>query len=420
MKKKNLRTILIFGVISILGIIVIQTYFIKKSLKFENQRTSQSISIALRNVAISMMKMNNQMVTYENPVHQYSNDYYIVNINSMIDANVLEELLILEFASHNINLDFEYGIYDCQNDKMVYGNYIKSFKKHDKEKISPLPKSDNYVYYFGISFPTIQGTIISDLGVWYFFSAVLLIVIVFFSYSIIIILRQTMLSELQKEFINNITHELKTPLTSIQICASVITKEVENTDHLRVKTYSKIITTQSHNLLKHIENILTFAKSEKRHNLNLEKINAVECINEIVDGFKSIIEPRSGNIEFKHDYNKISIFADKFHIRNIISNIIDNSIKYSKDAPEIKIYLNREKLTISDNGIGIDKKNIRKIFHRFYRVSTGDVHDVKGFGIGLSYVKKVCKLHRWKISLNSALNKGTIVTISGINKNNYI
>lgn len=415
MNKKSLRSILIFGIVSILGIISIQTYFINKSFNIESKRLNQTISIALRNVAETMLKMNNHTIDYTNPIFEYSDDYYIVNVNNTIDAGVLEELLILEFESRNINLDFEYAIYDCHSDRMVYGSYIKSFKKHSSSPYKTLPKCDEYVYYFGVSFPTMKRSIISGLSVWYFFSIVLIIVILFFSYSIFIILRQSMLSEQQTNFINNITHELKTPLTSIMISSDVISNQVEKNETEEIPKYSGIIKSQSSHLLKHIENILLYAHTDKKYKLNVETVDLLDTINETLSAFDTILKKRDGIIQVKNNSDKTKILADKFHLRNVISNLIDNAIKYCEKNPVIIINIeksgNKIYLVIKDNGIGISEKNIKKVFNRFYRVPTGDVHDVKGFGIGLSYVKNIIKLLGWKIDIKSNPGVGTQVTV---------
>ena len=223
MKRNTIRLTIILGIISIIGIIVIQVYLLQRNFSLKERQLNQSIQIALRNVAEILSEYNNTVLPYENVVYQYSSNYYLVNVNDIIDAELLEYYLIKELNKININLDFEYGIYDCYTDEMVYGNYINLSDNNQVQKTKKnLPKYDKYVYYFGVYFPERQKYVFSDFVIWYILTAVLLIVIIFFGYSQFVIMKQKQLSEIQKDFIDNLTHEFKTPITSLKLSAEVL------------------------------------------------------------------------------------------------------------------------------------------------------------------------------------------------------
>jgi len=179
-KRRTIQIVLIFGIVSIIGIISIQVYFVTRTLNIKEKQINQSINIALRSVANTLSEYNKSTIPSDNPVYQYSSDYFIVEINDVIDAAILEHYLISELESHNVLLDFEYAIYDCYSDVMVYGNYISHLDGTTKSvNNSKLQKYDEYVYYFGVRFPDIRGYVLSSMGVWFFMSVILLIVIIF-------------------------------------------------------------------------------------------------------------------------------------------------------------------------------------------------------------------------------------------------
>ena len=229
MKRNTIRLTIILGIISITGIIVIQVYLLQKNFSIKERQLNQSIQIALRNVAVMLSEYNNATLPYDNVVYQYSSNYYLVNVNDIIDAELLEHYLKKELKKINLNLDFEYGIYDCHTDRMVYGNYVQMTDKPSRKSKKPLPKYDEYVYYFGVFFPGRQKYILSDFIAWYILTAILLIVILFFGYTQFVIMRQKQLSEIQKDFIDNLTHEFKTPITSLKLSAEALSdKDIIN------------------------------------------------------------------------------------------------------------------------------------------------------------------------------------------------
>ena len=416
MKDSIIRRVLLLGGLAILGILVAQSYWLFKTWDLKDREFDQSVSIALRNVASYLAKFNNTSLPKKNLIQRRYSNYYAVNVNSTIDANVLEDYLYQELGNMNINANFEYAVYDCFSEEMVYGAYCKIEPSDKEHKISTnLPKFNDLVYYFVVKFPDRGSYILSNMFTNLVFAGVAVLSMAAFVYSIFVILRQKRLSDLQKDFINNMTHEFKTPISSINIAASVLTQEPYIKSNARLSRYATIIQEQNQRLNNQVEKVLNVAKMENENfKLKLENLDLVTLLKSVVDSEQ--IKIKDGSIFFSTNTRSYMIQADKLHLTNVLHNILDNAMKYCNTSPEIKVTLAQGnkgmKLSIADNGIGIDKESLKYIFNKFYRVSTGDVHDVKGFGLGLFYVFHVCKSHGWIIDVSSELGKGTTFIIT--------
>jgi two-component system phosphate regulon sensor histidine kinase PhoR len=337
----------------------------------------------------------------------------VVLVNGPIDNNLLEFLLLTEFEKRHITADFEYGVYDCINQCMKGGHYVSPKKTSSMVNFTELPTWKNDGYYFGVQFPMIEATLISQMGIWGFSSIVLLIVIFFFVYTLFVILKQRRLSEIQKDFINNMTHEFKTPLSTIAISTSVLKDPSIVHSPERLLNYATIIETESQRLKQQVERVLQMARLEKEDiGLTLEAQDLNELIQEAVTN-NSLASKAS--IELHLEARHATIMADKLHLLNVIFNLIDNAIKYTTNTPIVHIRTSNTNgsilLEIEDNGIGIKPEDQKKIFHRFYRVPTGNLHDVKGFGLGLNYVKLMVKAHKGNITVTSKPGNGSSFSI---------
>ena len=253
MKNRTIRNVAILGSIAIAGVISVQIYWINQALNLQQKQFQESVFISLRRVAERISDYNKMDFPVKNPVKQISSDYYIVNIREAIDANILKLYLNNEFHRMNIHTDYEYAIYDCSSEKMVYGEYVSFKKKPTKNRIEALPKYDEFIYYFGINFPKQTSYLIAGNTLWIFFSILLLITISFFVYALTIILRQKRLSELQKDFINNMTHEFKTPISTINIATGVLLENPVIINEKDLSNYTKIIKEQNERLNWQVE-----------------------------------------------------------------------------------------------------------------------------------------------------------------------
>lgn len=253
---------------------------------------------------------------------------------------------------------------------------------------------------------------------WVFAGAVLfmLIIIAAFYVTIRSLLNQKKLSEIKSDFINNMTHEFKTPLATISLAVDAIRNEKVQADPDKMKYFSGIIKEENIRMNKHVETILQAALMEKQElTLNLSELHVHDIIQKALDNHQLQLQDKGGIVELTLNAANDGIEADEAHFTNMISNLIDNAIKYSKDKPLIRIATHSTAkhivIRVEDNGIGMSKESLKRIFEKFYRAHTGNLHNVKGFGLGMSYVKTVIDAHKGKIKVDSTLGKGTVFTV---------
>lgn len=419
MKRKSILALVIMAAISILGIVATQVYWFNKAFDTEEDLFNRDVNTALFNVANQFFEINEAAVPTVNPIKQLSTNYYVVMINNEIDANLLEYLLKTEFEKRNIAFDFEYGIYDCTSDKMVYGNYVSFDQEKSHGSSSGLPKWENQSYYFGVQFPNKVSIITDRMGIWIFSSSVLLLVVIFFSYAMFVILKQRRLSEIQNDFINNMTHEFKTPISTIALSVDVLSDPKIVQQPERYLNYTSIIKNENQRLKNQVERVLQMAGMDNDEiALRRESINIHEVIEEVVESISAGVEQEK-EISLSLNAANSLCEVDRLHFSNVLFNLLDNAIKYCSKRPEIKIETYNQKhclvIRIQDNGIGISAEDKKRVFEKFFRVSTGNLHDVKGFGLGLSYVMQVIKAHKGKIDLESTVGEGSIFTITLLN-----
>jgi two-component system phosphate regulon sensor histidine kinase PhoR len=299
---------------------------------------------------------------------------------------------------------------------LVYGNYCSISNKETKPtKWNKQYKFDDLVYYFVIRFPQRENFLLANLNMTVVSTMFSVLAILFFLYSIWVILKQKRLSELQRDFINNMTHEFKTPIASIKIASDVIANDEKTKEDKRLSRYAQIIREQNARLNDQVEKVLNIARMEKDSiELKKEWINLHETLDHIVKA--EAVKITNGYMRYYPVETEAYIYTDKLHFVNVICNMIDNAVKYCQNENiEVQVRTSLQNshmlIQIEDNGIGISPEDQKKLFDKFFRVSTGDKHDVKGFGLGLFYVKNICRAHGWWISVSSEVGKGTTFTI---------
>ena len=230
------------------------------------------------------------------------------------------------------------------------------------------------------------------------------------------LLRQKKLSEIKNDFINNMTHEFKTPLATISLAVDALRNDKVLQDRTKMDYFSSIIKEENKRMNKHVETILQAAVMDRQElQLNKQPIHVHDLIHEIMDNYTLQLDDKNGTADLNLSARQDYIEADPVHFRNLISNLIDNAVKYSKDNLELKITTHSTNknlvIRVEDNGIGMTKETVRRIFEKFYRAHTGNIHNVKGFGLGLSYVKTIIDAHNGKIKVESVLGRGSAFTL---------
>ncbi|MGC4058797.1 MAG: HAMP domain-containing sensor histidine kinase [Chitinophagaceae bacterium] len=418
MKNASIRLIMILALLVSVGIIITQTYWVRRAYNLQETEFNFNVNKALANVAQNVMQLKEVQMPNYSPVEKITNDYYVVQINVFVEQDILRHFLETAFAQQNIITDFQFGLYDCMSEKVNYKGWVHMSggdRKPYTQVDFPNIKRENY--YFGVYFPHRQQLLTSQMSIWFISSVVLIAVIAFLGYLLFIILRQKRFSDVQKNFVNNMTHELKTPLASIQMSASVLQDEHIIEKPQRLKSYADIILKESTQLSAQVERVLQMAQSEKgRMLLHKETVIWQEIIVKVRDSFENMVEARGGKIDLVMPEQPVRFYGDLLHLTNMLRNLVDNAIKYCESAPEIVISLKAEKrkilVSVQDNGIGIEKKYHRHLFKKFYRIPTGNVHNVKGFGLGLNYVMSIARIHHGNVSFTSEWSKGAIFTLT--------
>jgi two-component system, OmpR family, phosphate regulon sensor histidine kinase PhoR len=415
-KSSSIRFIVILATLCIVGITITQLYWVRRAFDLKESEFVRTVNAALFTVANQIFEINNTPSPAMNPVRQVSTNYFIVMVNGEVDASLLEFLLRSEFEKRNIKVDFEYGVYDCTSEKMRYGDYVPLQTAKEKVTSKKLPTWNHYAYYFGVQFPNREGNLINQMGIWSFSSFVLLVVIVFFGYTLFVILKQKRLSEIQKDFINNMTHEFKTPISTIAVSTEVLKDPNIIHQPERLLNYTTIIEKENTRLRQQVERVLQMARLDKEDiGLKKELVDVHHIIQEAIRNSAAALHEKNGSISCELKATRHSVEADKLHLTNVLYNLIDNAIKYCKVSPQIVISTSDVHknllIEIEDNGIGISPDNQKRVFQKFYRVPTGNVHDVKGFGIGLNYVKSIIETHKGYVRLESELGRGSTFKI---------
>lgn len=417
MKNSSIRFFVILATLCIVGITITQIYWVRRAFDLKEGEFVRTVNAALYNVAHQIFNINNTPSPAMNPVKQVSTNYFVVMVNGEVDASLLEFLLRSEFEKRNIKVDFEYGVYDCNSEKMKYGDYVPLQTAKEKVTNKKLPSYNQHAYYFGVQFPNREAHLLNQMGIWSFSSVVLLVVIIFFGYTLFVILKQKRLSEIQKDFINNMTHEFKTPISTIAVSTEVL-KNPDIIHHPeRLLNYTTIIEKENSRLKQQVERVLQMARLDKEDiGLKKEAVDIHQVIQEAIKNTSGALHEKNGSISCELNAQHHIVEADKLHLTNVLYNLIDNAIKYCRIPPQILIRTvdtpKHIAIEIMDNGIGISQENQKRVFQKFYRVPTGNVHDVKGFGIGLNYVKSIIEAHKGNIKLESELDKGSTFRIS--------
>ena len=422
MKLSRFNIVIIIGFLAIVGVIIMQLFLINNAHKLAKKDTEDKIFFALQDVLEKLYKDNLTGLLVSNQVEKVSGNYFTVNVNYEFENTILEHYLISEFEKNNLDVDFEYAVYNCSSDKMAFSNHINSNGKKEPIKCpSCFTKNPKYTYYFAIRFPDIEQNYFKNLNQYWIFTTVLFLVLIIYVYSVVLMLKQKKYTELQKDFINNMSHEFKTPLASILIASNYVKEQNEIKDNPKLKKYNQIVVNQTNKLNEHIEKILYVAKTESKQMLiDKTKFELMPVLDLVKDNILLIYNKE---ITINMIATKTFVLkADEFHVYNILFNLVDNAVKYSGLSPKIEIIINeinqQLSIQIKDNGCGIPPKDLPFVFDKFYRVSRQDIKNIEGFGIGLSYVKKICDLHRWKITIANNTDKGIVVTML-INQKDY-
>ncbi|MDE5840611.1 MAG: HAMP domain-containing histidine kinase, partial [Muribaculaceae bacterium] len=334
------------------------------------------------------------------------------------DADTIRKVLAVELANNGLDVPFSFAVTD--NNTIIYSTneYDPDLKEKQIYSARLFPNS-NSRYELKVEFPTKANYIYSSVRFVIPTLALSILLLAIFIFTMILAFRQKKLGEMKTDFINNMTHELKTPISTISLAAQMLNDDSVRKSPETLHHISEVINAESKRLRFQVEKVLQMSVFENSNSaLNFTRVDANKTIAGVVSTFKLKVERFGGSLTFINDADEAIIYVDEMQFTNVIFNLLDNAVKYRNDEvePELTVTTsdiegNKLRISIKDNGIGMKKEDLKKIFEKFYRVHTGNRHDVKGFGLGLAYVHRMVTVFGGSISVESELGKGSEFTI---------
>lgn len=405
MKNRHLRIVIVWGTVVLSCLIVVQIYWFTKAFNVAEKQFDHSVQMALKKVADTMSMNPN--------IKKLSSSFFFVDTRSVLDDAELNHQLKKEFEIRDLGISYEVGIYRADDDTLVHGNYIEATQKKLLSEDAGQFRSYSGQKNFAVYFPQKKSYLAAQLDIWIFSTVMLLLMMGFFAYAIVSLLREKRFAELKNDFVNNMTHEFKTPVTNISIAAEILRQKYGDKEEANV--YLNILLKENEKLRQKIEQVLTGSKMEYQKRPAFAAMDVHELIKDCAEAFQLKIQERNGNMNLELNAQSQYIVGDREMLAQALNNIIDNAEKYSPRQPQITVRtIDNGKdieIVVMDKGIGISNNTKARVFEKFFRVPTGNVHSVKGFGLGLSFVKSVIRKHRGYIRLFSVLNQGTEVRI---------
>jgi len=418
------RRIIIFTIISItialIGLMGIQIYWIRNASSVREANFRSSVNEVMAKVILKIERLEKKKAIELNQYEGMLNFSRHLPYPSFLTREMLDSLISFELNIRGIDTRFEFGIFKPEGLEYLIeksSNYRKELIEKGYARI--LFQTDIYTSpeYLLLYFPHEKQFLLTELWGMLLISIILIIVIVYsFTYTISTIFRQKRLSEMKNDFINNMTHEFRTPISTISLaCEALGDRDLRKSEDTYT-SYINMIGEENNRLAGMAEKILQTAVIDKGQlKMNKEIINVHKIIQDVIKNLRIQVEIKDGLIISNLTAAKPQIEGDKVHVTNLIYNLLDNANKYSPRKPSIRINTenahNGIVITIEDNGIGISRNEQKKIFDKLYRVPAGNIHEVRGFGLGLSYVKAIVEEHHGKISLESEIDRGSKFTI---------
>ena len=413
-RSSTIRLGIYISSVVIATILVFQLVWLTNVYRSEQKQFKTSVVKAVRglyeDLDISIYNYTPLNDLIENPMP----DLYFARITHPVNPDTLANYLRYELEDFDVFTDCHLGVYD--KTKMTYSySHVLGFGSDAKSKSWVAPVLHPAYDHISLYFPNRRAYIFSQMNFWIISSAVLLIVLLLFGGSLYYFYKQKFLNETQKDFIHNFTHEFKTPVAVISLAADVLKEPSIAQKPEKLATYAGIVEYQSSYLQNQIEKLLQFAYADSNVlHLNKEKVNFHTLIEEAIRNLTPLISEKKAQLTLQLNATKPELIADRDYLIIVITNLVDNAIKYSRNPSITLVTTNTDqaiRLEVVDNGIGIEKHQLNKIFNKFFRARAGETYAAKGFGIGLSFVKRIITAHSGKIKVTSVPGTGSTFAI---------
>jgi two-component system phosphate regulon sensor histidine kinase PhoR len=406
--KRVFRVLISLGISCLVGLLVIQVYWFASAYSMQEKRLSERITLALRDVANQVGDLHNDFIP--TTVQQLSTNSFQMSYFSGVMYETLDSLMRVTFAAHNLSIPFQLVAYDDRHD-IMFGNFYREGAHSEADAMClehGMAKATTKL--ITVSFPEQTANIVGGMELWIFSASLFVIVLAFMFFMMFKLSGAKRRAEMRADFISNMTHELQTPIANIALASDVLKKGVDSAS--RSQHYANIISSENLRLKAHIDQVLQTAMLEKGElALSKQEVNINEVVTEISSVFRERIQLRGGQLSLNIKAAKPMVFADSLHLKNILYNLLDNAEKYSPESPDISVstsdHTGGVMVSVSDKGMGIVKEYQSRIFEKFFRAAKGNVHDIKGFGLGLTYVKGIVEAHNGTVSVSSAPGEGS-------------
>jgi two-component system phosphate regulon sensor histidine kinase PhoR len=420
--KRIFPLIVVLITLSVVGIMFIQMSWINNALKLKNEEFLRGVDNTLSQIP---KELQDKFIskTGQDFLNKESQEFFMRNnfrIDGVLTRDEVQEIIEKQLRQNNIKEPFEFCVTNIFKLAIMQSDGFQNSMLSSAKSQYLAP--DNALRSHETLYLTIfedKNAIIREM-LWMIIASIVFTTIIILAFFVTVrtLFNQKKLSEIKSDFINNMTHELKTPLATISLAIDALTNEKVIHDTDKIKVYSSMIKEENKRMNKQVEKILQAARLEKEEiKLNLQPLDTHEVIRKVADNFALQVQEKNGVLELKLKASNPNIKADDVHFSNIIFNLLDNALKYSDKSPHITVETFKHgngmlSIKVKDNGIGMDKETQSRIFEKFYRAHTGNLHNVKGFGLGLSYVKAIVDAHEGKIKVESTPGKGSTFTIT--------
>ena len=433
--KKTFPLITLLITISLFGLIFFQVLWLKSNKQYREQQLEDRV-IKSAGLAANRLMEEKPVIPFPQksdmliPTDRLGFDFNRNSVISRFSKDEIRNIIRESLDANNLKgVTYEFAVTEgtYSGDQISSDKFMKFYSDSSRNvsKIVQLQAPSGSIMenlspteFLVIIVPHQNSIVLKELT-WFIFGAVLftLIIIAAFFITIRTLLRQKKIGEIKSDFINNMTHEFKTPLATISLAVDALKNEKVAGNKEKTDYFTGIIKEENKRMNKQVETILQAALIDKQKvQLNLKKVHAHELIEDAVNNISLPVNERGGELIIKADALRDEILADEVHFTNFVNNLLDNALKYSENKPLIKLTTlntgHHFKIKIEDSGIGMNKETLHRIFEKFYRAHTGNVHNVKGFGLGLSYVKTMVEAHKGTIKAESTLGKGSCFTLS--------
>ena len=420
MNRKALIGIIIIMTAALIGLLGIQLYWIQSASSVKEASFRRSVNEAMARVVYKLERLEKRRAAEISPFGSMLSFNRHLDYSLFITEHEMDSLISQELNIRGVDTRYQFGIYKPERDLFI----MEKSSEHRMQLIQkgyayPLFSFDMFTTpeYLLIYFPYERQFLLTELWGMLLISIVLIVVIVYtFSYTITILVRQRKLSDMKTDFINNMTHEFKTPISTISLaCEALSDKEIPKSESV-YDSYIEMISEENSRLSMLSERILHASVLEKGElKMHKKLVNLHTIIRDVIKSIRIQVEIKDGVIYANLRAKPSQLEGDRVHLTNLVFNLLDNANKYTPRKPVIRIRTENSgqgiTLKVEDNGSGISKHEQKKIFDKLYRIPTGNIHDVRGFGLGLSYVKAIVEEHKGKINIESEMNKRTIFTI---------